>query len=489
MTLLANDTGDRVLYRLLDRLFRAHTIAESYEAALDGMFEGLGASRASILTFDAMGTMQFVAWRGLSDDYRRATSGHSPWVFGASDATPVFVETIGGAGFDPELGDVIAREGVAALAFIPLITNEGVIGKFMVYYDEPHVFSTGDRWLATALARQLSYAIERDRAGTVMQRLSAIVRSSDDAIVSKDLEGIVTSWNLGAERLFGYAAEEMIGPSILTIIPEDRYDEEPTILARIRAGKTIDHYETVRQHRDGQLIDISLTVSPIKDALGQVIGASKIALDISERRRAEERQQLLLQEMNHRIKNLFTLASSIVRLSCERAETASQLAQIVSARLEALARAHALTTGAALGEADRHVTLHELVRAILAPYDPMEPSSSRVHLSGIDWHLKPEAVTPLSLLLHEFATNAAKYGSLSTTGAHLEITTSATADGLSLHWSEFNTATMDVIEDEGFGTRLVKSAGIQLGRLERHFRSDGVDIAITILDRWLGEAA
>lgn len=485
----ANDTGDRVLYRLLDRLFRAHAIAESYEAALDGMFEGLGASRASILTFDVIGTMQFVAWRGLSDDYRAATSGHSPLAFGTREATSIFVEDIRGAGFDPELREVIAREGIVALAFIPLITNEGVIGKFMVYYDEPHVFPARERWLATALARQLSYAIERDRAGTVMQRLSAIVRSSDDAIVSKDLDGIVTSWNRGAERLFGYTAEDMIGRSILTIIPEDRYEEEPGILARIRAGKTIDHYETVRQHRDGRLIDISLTVSPIKDACGQVIGASKIARDISERRRADERQQLLLQEMNHRIKNLFTLASSIVRLSCERAETAQRLAEIVSARLEALARAHALTTGAALGEADRQVTLHGLIRAILAPYDPMEPSSGRVQLSGVDWHLKPEAVTPLSLLLHEFATNAAKYGSLSMTGGHLEIMTSATADHVSLNWSEFNTATTEVTDGEGFGTRLVKSAGLQLGGLERRFRRDGVDIAITILDRWLDEAA
>lgn len=487
MTLLAKDTGDRVLYRLLDRLFRAHTIAESYEAALDGMFEGLGASRASILLCGAGGTMQFVAWRGLSDAYRAATTGHSPWLLDAKDATPLYIENLRSAGLDPDLSDVIAREGIAALAFIPLITNEGVIGKFMVYYDEPHVFSTGDRWITTALARQLSYAVERDRAGTLMQRLSAIVRSSDDAIVSKDLDGIVTSWNNGAERLFGYTAEEMIGRSILTIIPEDRYDEEPTILARIRAGKTIDHYETVRQHRDGHLIDISLTVSPIKDACGQVIGASKIARDISERRRAEERQHLLLQEMNHRIKNLFTLASGIVRLSCDRAETATQLAEIVSARLEALARAHALTTGAALGEADRQVTLHGLVRAILAPYDPMEPSSERVKLTGVDWPIKPEAVTPLSLLLHEFATNAAKYGSLSAAGGRLDISTQATTEGLRLNWSEFNTSLMAVTEGEGFGTRLVKSAGIQLGGLERHFRTDGVDIAITILERWLGE--
>jgi PAS domain S-box-containing protein len=116
-------------------------------------------------------------------------------------------------------------------------------------------------------------------------RLAAIVASSDDAIISKDLDGRITSWNAAAERLFGYTAEEAIGQSITIVIPPDRLNEETGVLARIRAGLSVDHFETVRQHKDGHLIDISLTVSPMRMADGRIIGASKIARDITEERR------------------------------------------------------------------------------------------------------------------------------------------------------------------------------------------------------------
>jgi PAS domain S-box-containing protein len=123
---------------------------------------------------------------------------------------------------------------------------------------------------------------------------AAIVNSSSDAIISKDLNGIVTSWNKGAERVFGYTAAEIVGRPVSTLFPPDRVDEEPNILARIRRGELIDHYETVRRRKDGTLIDISLTVSPIIDADGNIIGASKVARDITQLRREEERLRVTL---------------------------------------------------------------------------------------------------------------------------------------------------------------------------------------------------
>ena len=129
---------------------------------------------------------------------------------------------------------------------------------------------------------------ERKCAEQAAEHLASIVESSDDAIVSKDLDGIIRTWNCGAERLFGYKAAEVIGRPITILIPPDRLDEEPGILARIRRGERVDHYETVRRHKDGSLIDISLTVSPTRDAKGAIVGASKIARDITERKRAEQ---------------------------------------------------------------------------------------------------------------------------------------------------------------------------------------------------------
>src|SRR5262245_8458023 len=117
-------------------------------------------------------------------------------------------------------------------------------------------------------------------------RLAAIVDSSDDAIVGKDLNGIITSWNRAAERMFGYAAAEVIGKSITIIIPEDRLSEEDTVLSRIRSGERVDHFQTVRRRKDGRMIDISITVSPIRDDNGRIVGASKIARDISAQKRA-----------------------------------------------------------------------------------------------------------------------------------------------------------------------------------------------------------
>jgi PAS domain S-box-containing protein len=116
-------------------------------------------------------------------------------------------------------------------------------------------------------------------------RLAAIVESSDDAIVSKDLNGIVQTWNPAAERMLGYTAAEMIGQSIRRIIPPDRQNEEDDVLARIRRGETIDHYQTVRTRKDGGLVEISLTVSPVRGPDGEIIGASKIARDITEQNR------------------------------------------------------------------------------------------------------------------------------------------------------------------------------------------------------------
>jgi len=118
--------------------------------------------------------------------------------------------------------------------------------------------------------------------------LAAIVASSDDAIVSKNLDGIITSWNKSAERIFGYAAEEAIGQHITLVIPAERHAEESDILARLRRGERVDHFHTVRKRKDGSLLDVSLTISPVRDSSGRVIGASKVARDISAQKHAEQ---------------------------------------------------------------------------------------------------------------------------------------------------------------------------------------------------------
>ncbi len=157
----------------------------------------------------------------------------------------------------------------------------------------------------SVIARDIS---ERKRAEETRVLLAAIVNSSSDAIIAKDLHGVVGSWNPGAGKMFGYSAEEMIGTSITRIIPPDRLDDEKQILDRIRRGEAIEHFETVRQRRDGGLIDVSVTVSPIKDSKGNIIGASKIARDITEQKRAQRAQRESEEQFR-------TMANSIPQLA------------------------------------------------------------------------------------------------------------------------------------------------------------------------------
>ncbi|MGH7057632.1 MAG: PAS domain-containing sensor histidine kinase, partial [Acetobacteraceae bacterium] len=176
---------------------------------------------------------------------------------------------------------------------------------------------------------------ERKRAEAEQQRILSIVEHSDDAIVSRDLDGVITSWNGGAERLLGYTAEEIIGRSVTILIPPDRADEEPRILASIRRGEPIDHFETVRRRKDGSLVPVSETSSPVADAQGRIIGASKISRDITERKRSgkalresEERLRRLNEDLEQRVREeVAAREQTRARLvQAERMEALGQLA-------------------------------------------------------------------------------------------------------------------------------------------------------------------
>ncbi len=292
---------------------------------------------------------------------------------------------------------------------------------------------------------------ERKRAQEVERRLAAIIASSDDAILSTDLNMVITSWNTGAERLYGQSAEEAIGQSVMMLVPDDRSEEEPAILAQIRAGHKVEPYETKRRCKSGELVDVLLSVSPIFDAYGRIVGASKIAHDISAKKEAERLQTVLVGELNHRVKNVLATVMAIARQTLGRSDADKTSVETFEARLSSMARAHDLLIHGNWEQAE----LTAVIAQALSPYP-----KDRFEVSGPAIKLAPRAVVSISLALHELATNAAKYGALSVPDGRVAITwllETGKTDLLKLRWQESGGPTVKQPTHKGFGSRLIGS--------------------------------
>jgi PAS domain S-box-containing protein len=309
-----------------------------------------------------------------------------------------------------------------------------------------------------------------------LRSLASRVESSDDAIVSKSLDGIITSWNKAAERVFGYSAHEAIGQPITLVIPVDRQSEEREILTRIRRGERIDHFETIRQHKNGSLLDISLTVSPIKDANGMVVGASKIARDITENKRNQEQISVLAREAEHRSKNILSNVQAIINLS--QSDTSESLKEVISGRIRAMANVHSLFVETRWIGAE----VSAIAKQELAPY--LDERDTRVRIEGLQTVLEPTAAQAIAVVLHELATNASKYGALSNAKGQIRLTWSRSEDGqLALRWTELGGPRVNAPERKGFGSRLIEGTISPLGgKVHFDWRSEGLvcEIAVPI---------
>jgi PAS domain S-box-containing protein len=357
-------------------------------------------------------------------------------------------------------------------------------------------------WLADGRERIVDFAMHpiRDASGAVMflhptglditerkaaeaalrdsdQRwrwIASIVESNEDAIVSKNLDGIISSWNAGAERLFEYKADEAVGQPITLIIPHDRLDEERGILARIRRGERIDHLETVRRRKHGGLVNVALTVSPVKDAEGTIVGASKIARDISEQKRNQEHVRVPAREAEHRSKNLLANVAAIVNLS--RSDTPEGLKDAITGRIRALSNVHSLFVESRWSGAE----LSAIARQELAPY--LGDEDGRVRIAGREALLEPVAAQALAVVLHELATNATKYGALSDATGVIELTWSRDENGkLLLRWTETRGPRVQEPERQGFGSRLIERTIGQLSGTTRFdWRPEGLVCEIAL---------
>ena len=309
--------------------------------------------------------------------------------------------------------------------------------------------------------------------------LAALVESADDAIVSKTLDGAIRSWNPAAQRLFGYTPGEVIGRPVSILAAPDRENEMPAILARIGRGEKVDRYETVRRRKDGSLVDISLTVSPIRDETGRIAGASKIARDITERKRVEERQQMLTAELSHRVKNLFAVVQVLADRSSSKTTTAAECVEAFRGRLQALSAAHS----ALIAENWNWASLAGLARTALKPY---LSEGDRIRLDVRDLRLNPDFALTLALGLNELATNAAKYGALASPTGRVTLTAGVepaeSGEVFRLVWQEEGGPAVEPPAVAGFGTSMLSQA-IEYqheGRAELDWRKEGLVCHLTL---------
>ncbi|MGA7886065.1 MAG: ATP-binding protein, partial [Acidobacteriaceae bacterium] len=341
-------------------------------------------------------------WTFVNENYIRVTGRSSPADFLGKTIRESLPE-LKGSGFWELLDEVyrsgrpyVGREQKARLRSGPV---EELANKYFDFVYQPlrdaqgqvegvlvHAVEVTARVEARMLIEQHHEQLKA--AYLISQRLAAIVESSDDAIVSKDLNGIVTSWNRRAERMFGYTAEEMIGRSILTLIPPELHADEERILATLRAGGRIEHFETVRMTKSGEPIEVSLSISPMRDETGRIVGASKIARDITQRRKAEQALRTteklasvgrLAATVAHEINNPLESITNLVYLARESSEKET-VRQFLATAEEELARV-AVLTRQTLGfyrdtRATTTVRLGDLVAPLVSAFHPRARNKS-----------------------------------------------------------------------------------------------------------------
>jgi PAS domain S-box-containing protein len=487
------------LYQITDRLHRAETLKDVYDSALDAILRALPCHRASILLFDEQGVMRFVAWRGLSEAYRQATDGHSPWTPEAEHPLPICVDDVHTADLDESLRATIKAEGIGALAFIPLTANGKLVGKFMSYYDAAHAFTDAEVELAVAIGRQLGFGVERMRAQEALREsearesaraveLRTIMEAVPAAIwIARDPECRVISGNQAAYNFLGLSREsnsslsapEDERPKNFEVLVEGRVlAPEELPVQRAARGEEILNFEEEVRFNDGTSRYLFGNATPLRDAQGSPCGAVAAFVDITDRKRAAEQRDLLIAELSHRVKNTLATVISIAQQSFCRNPNVDEARRSFASRIRALAQTHSR-----LAEANwSGVALETMLVDELAPY--LREDGSNVRVSGPPIAFNAKCALAFGMTIHELATNAAKYGALSTKAGSVDIAWQVHSqhNHLRLCWTETGGPTVSVPGPSGFGRLLLERAlpSDLGGDVQLDFAQDGLKCVIAI---------
>jgi PAS domain S-box-containing protein len=462
--LKSGDTAAHLL-ALTDRLYRAGGLQEVYAAAFEAIGNLLDSERASILLFDNSDVMRFVAWRGLSDAYRVAVDGHSPWKAGQRDAEPIFVSDIAETAEPEWLKQRLLEEGIVGVAFVPLIAGGVVIGKFMTYFPSRREFSRQDRDCAVAIARQVGFSLERYAADRARESAEARLRESEERFRRMAEDAPIMIWISDST---GHCAQ------INTLLRDFWGVEDVATFDWASTLHPEDSEHVARQMQDAVALRTSVTVKgrylrhdgtyrvletvarPVFGANGSFDGMIGVNVDVTERDEADRHKRLLINELNHRVKNTLAVVQSVARQTF-RTDAARETQQATfEGRLAALAQAHNLLAA----ESWQSASLAEVARnSANSDADP------RVRIGGPYVRLEPKQALTTAMALHEMYTNAVKHGSLRDPNGSvdLEWTLHPETGVLELRWRELGTLPIGQPSRRGFGMTMIKHAlGVEL---------------------------
>jgi PAS domain S-box-containing protein len=297
----------QTIYHMADAVSRAGAIDEIYEEALNALQRTLKADRAAILLFDRHGVLRFKAWRGLSEEYRKAVEGHMPWSPKEKKPQPILISNVAEDSSLGKLRSVILREGIHAMGFIPLVYQGKLLGKFMSYYNKPHRFSEEEVQLAQTIASHIAFVIERKRAEEALreseEKYRTLIDSALDSIFLHDLEGNILEVNRAAAERLGYTKEELLNMRIQDIVPEEKRGKFPEVIMKLLEGKSI-FFESEHLRRDGTTYSVEVSARLMEFRGKKVVLA--ISRDVTQRKQME--RQIIISE---KLASLGVLAAGI----------------------------------------------------------------------------------------------------------------------------------------------------------------------------------
>jgi PAS domain S-box-containing protein len=393
-----------------------------------------------------------------------------PWLFfdrGIIIFLPAIILTTFLAGPGPSIVTAILSGLSVWYFFMPVHHSFHLIGAVDL---ATFVFGSGTSIILVHWLRTTITEVEAERAKTealARQReiLATIVEASRDAIWGWTPDGTITSWNSESERMLGYVSEEIIGKSILTLVPSERLQAAREIITKVGHGTYYGPLETVRIRKNGRPLHVELSASPIRDSAGAVVAAATICRDITERKHAEETEKTLVREIQHRSNNLLAIVQSIAHRSLSGDRSLAEARQALEARLQTLARINRQLT-----QSDwSGLSLKEIIR------QELEPFVAQVLVDGIDIALSPQQAQNFSLVLHELATNAAKYGALSngtgTIGVSWTVAGTEQNRILKFRWQEKGGPPVTRPTRTGFGGALLN---IAFGDVHFDYAAEGI---------------